>query len=216
MEIDLVAQLDSVSILQGPNTRVMQYLATLKHGPSGTLQNLPGSYLGPIIRVQKGQKVRINFHNKLSEPTVTHWHGLHVPAEMDGHPMDAINTGETYVYEFEVLNRAGLNIYHPHPHEATASQVYFGLAGGLIVNDPEEAKLGLPSGEFEIPVIIQDRRFDGDNQFVYSRRMPDRMMGFYGDRILVNGRADFQLDVASRAYRLRVLNGSTARIYKLG
>ena len=54
------------------------------------------------------------------------------------------------------------------------------------------------------------------NQLIYVRNMHDRMMGFYGDRILVNGRPDFQIDVASRAYRLRVLNGSTARIYKLG
>lgn len=63
--------------------------------------------------------------------------------------------------------------------------------------------------------MIQDRRFDANNQLQYVHGMHDRMMGFYGDRILVNGRADFQLDVASRAYRFRVLNGSTARIYKL-
>jgi FtsP/CotA-like multicopper oxidase with cupredoxin domain len=63
--------------------------------------------------------------------------------------------------------------------------------------------------------VIQDRRFDGDNQLVYASHMRDRMMGFYGDRVLINGQADFQLEVASRAYRLRILNGSNARIYKL-
>ena len=101
-----------------------------------------------------------------------------------------------------------LAIYHPHPHETTAKQVYHGLAGAIIVNDQEEAALGLPSGEFEIPIVIQDRLFDGQNQLVYSPSMHSNMFGFYGNRILVNGRPEMQLDVASRAYRLRFLNGS--------
>lgn len=216
VDIDLFCKPATLPILVGQATRVLQYTARLVHGPKDVLAEIPGAYLGPIIRLQKGQKVRIQLHNGLSEPTVTHWHGLHVPAEQDGHPLYTIDPGEKLVYEFEVLNRAGLNIYHPHPHETTAKQVYHGLAGGLLVNDEEEAALGLPSGEYEIPLIIQDRLFDAQNQFVYVRHMHDRMMGFYGDRILVNGRADFQLEVESRAYRLRVLNGSTARIYKLG
>jgi FtsP/CotA-like multicopper oxidase with cupredoxin domain len=216
VEFDLFSQSGSVSILPGQQTMVQQYTALLKNGPKETLTDIAGSYLGPLIRLQKGQKVRINFNNKLNEPTVAHWHGLHVPANMDGHPMFAIDPGQTLVYEFEVLNRAGMNIYHPHPHEATASQVYKGQAGALFVHDEEEAKLELPSGEFEIPIVIQDRLFDEQNQLIYVRSMHDRMMGFHGDRILVNGFPDFKIDVASRAYRLRVLNGSNARIYKLG
>lgn len=216
VEIDLLAQVDTVSILPGQSTRVYRYTAKLLTGPKETLTEIPGSYLGPIIRLHKGQKVRIHFHNKLPEPSITHWHGLHVPSDMDGHPDHVIGNGQTRVYEFEVLNRAGLNIYHPHPHEATASQVYHGLAGGLIVNDDEEAKLGLPGGDYELPVVIQDRRFDDKNQMIYGATMHDRMVGFYGDKILVNGRPNAEFEVASRAYRLRVLNGSTARIYKLG
>lgn len=216
VEIDLLARVETLSILPGQTTRVFRYTAKLVSGPRDTLTELPNSYLGPLIRLQKGQKVRINFHNQLPEPSITHWHGLHVPSDMDGHPMHAIGQGQTRVYEFEVLNRASLNIYHPHPHEATATQVYYGLAGGLIVNDAEEARLGLPAGEYEIPVVIQDRRFDARNQLVYGATMHDRMVGYYGDRILVNGRPDLELEVASRAYRLRVMNGSTARIYKLG
>ena len=216
VEFDLFSRSSSVSILPGQQTQVQQYAALLKKGPKETIADITGSYLGPLINLQKGQKVRIHLHNKLAEPTVTHWHGLHVPANMDGHPMYVIDPGETLVYEFEVLNRAGMNIYHPHPHEATAKQVYNGLAGALFVHDEEEAKLELPSGEYEIPIVIQDRLFDEQNQLIYVRNMHDRMVGFYGDRILVNGRPNFQIDVASRAYRLRVLNGSTARIYKLG
>ena len=215
VEFDLYCRPSKIGILAGSETQVLQYSAVLKKGPKLTLSTIPGSYLGPIIRLQKGQKVRIVLHNGLSEATVAHWHGLHVPAEMDGHPMYAIDPGATLVYEFEVLNRAGMNIYHPHPHEATASQVYHGLAGALFVHDEEEAKLELPSGEYEIPIVIQDRLFDVQNQLIYARNKHDRMVGFYGDHILVNGRPEVKLEVASRAYRLRILNGSNARIYKL-
>ncbi len=216
VEFELYCRSNSVSLLPGQSTLVQQYSAKLLKGPENTLTEIPGSYLGPVIRLQKGQKVRIHLYNKLAEPTITHWHGLHVPANMDGHPVYVIDPGERYVYEFEVVNRASMNIYHPHPHETTAKQVYHGLAGAILINDAEEAALELPSGEFEIPIVIQDRLFDETNQLIYVRNMHDRMTGFYGNRILVNGRPDFQLNVASRAYRLRVLNGSTARIYKLG
>ncbi|SMF95417.1 Multicopper oxidase with three cupredoxin domains (includes cell division protein FtsP and spore coat protein CotA) [Methylomagnum ishizawai] len=216
VEIDMAAQPGLASILPGPSTQVVQYVAQRVKGPDGTVAELPGSYLGPLLRLHRGQKVRINFRSKLAEPTIVHWHGLHVPAVMDGHPMHVIDNGETYVYEFEVLNRAGLHIYHPHPHELLGKQLYQGLAGGIIVNDEEESKLELPSGEYEIPIIIQDRRFDAQNRMAYVPTMHDRMMGYYGDRILVNGRPEMALDVASRAYRLRFLNGSNARIYKLG
>ena len=215
VEIELVCRLASVSILNGQPTRVYQYFAGLIKGPENTLTTLPESYLGRIMRFWKGQRIRIHLRNELTEPTITHWHGLHVPALMDGHPMYAIAPGQTFVYEFEMLNRASMNIYHPHPHEATARQVYYGLVGAILVNDDEELALELPSGDYEIPIVIQDRMFDEQNQLIYVRSMHDRMIGFYGDRILVNGRPDFRVDVASRAYRLRIMNGSTARIYKL-
>jgi FtsP/CotA-like multicopper oxidase with cupredoxin domain len=74
----------------------------------------------------------------------------------------------------------------------------------------------LPTGEYDVPLVIQDRSFDADNQFVYVRNQMERMLGFLGDRILVNGQADADLSVAARPYRLRLLNGSNARVYKLG
>jgi FtsP/CotA-like multicopper oxidase with cupredoxin domain len=215
VDLELYCKNTEAQILVGKKTRVQSYSAKLLHGPEQTVTEIPGSYLGPVIRIQKGQKVRIHLYNQLDEETITHWHGLHVPAEMDGHPMYAIGSGKKFVYEFEVVNRACMAIYHPHPHEATAKQVYHGLAGGIIISDKEEAALGLPSGEFEIPIVIQDRLFDGENQLIYSPGMHGSMFGFYGNRILVNGHPEWQLEAASRAYRMRFLNGSTARIYKL-
>ncbi|RLA19532.1 MAG: hypothetical protein DRQ56_05220 [Gammaproteobacteria bacterium] len=106
--------------------------------------------------------------------------------------------------------------YHSHTHELTAKQVYSGLAGLIIVNDDEEAKLGLPSGDKDLPIVIQDRSFTAENKLSYTSHMREHMMGFLGEEILVNGKPDFQLPVSQSAYRLRFLNGSNSRIYKLG
>jgi FtsP/CotA-like multicopper oxidase with cupredoxin domain len=139
---------------------------------------------------------------------------------MDGHPSNVIAPGGEATVEFEVRNRPGTYWFHPHPHERTAEQAYGGLAGLVIVSDADEAALGLPSGAQDIPLVIQDRRFDGDNQLLYvgsgMAGMMDQMMGWLGDRILVNGQPDARLPVATQPYRLRLLNGSNARIYKLG
>lgn len=215
VEFDLYCQNSEVQVLAGAKTKVQRYTAKLISGPEHTISDLPNSYLGPVIRLQQGQKVRVNLFNQLDEETITHWHGLHVPSEVDGHPMYAFGPGQKFVYEMEIVNRASMIIYHPHPHEATAKQVYHGLAGGIIINDQEEAALELPGGEYEIPIVIQDKLFDTNNQLLYSLNMHDSMFGFYGNRILVNGHPEKQLELSSRAYRLRFLNGSTARIYKL-
>jgi FtsP/CotA-like multicopper oxidase with cupredoxin domain len=216
IDLELTARPVSFPVFPGPMTNVWKFYGKLLKGPEGSVQTIPGSFLGPILRLRKGQKVRIRFHNELPAESVVHWHGLHVPAEMDGHPMYAIKQGETFVYEFEILNRAGPYWYHPHPHWVTARQVYSGLAGLMLVTDEEEDALNLPSGDYDVPIVLQDRTFDDRNQLSYSDHMMTRMRGFLGDQILINGQAGFTLPVATRAYRLRLLNGSNSRIYKLG
>jgi blue copper oxidase len=179
-------------------------------------QNSPSTYLGPIIRVRKGQRVRINFTNQLPEATVMHWHGLHIPPEMDAHPSYLVQRGQSYVYEFVIANRAGTYWFHPHPDGRTARQVYNGLAGLFIVTDEEETAAGLPTGSEDVPLVLQDRMVDAANQFVYQTG--GGMMGndgFLGDRIFVNGKPEYILTVERRAYRLRLLNGSNSRVYKL-
>ena len=215
VEIVLTQNVANVPILNGTKTRVWKINGELLKGTKGAVENHNGTYLAPTIRLQKGQKVRIYLRNNLPAESILHWHGLHVPAEMDGNPMYAIGSNERFVYEFEVLNRAGTYWYHAHTHSVTAKQVYSGLAGLFIVHDTEERKLGLPSGEFDVPLVIQDRSFDANNQLSYSNHMMQRMQGFLGNQILVNGQPDFILPVTSRAYRLRILNGSNSRIYKL-
>jgi FtsP/CotA-like multicopper oxidase with cupredoxin domain len=216
VEINLTARPETVPLRSGPATRVFRYHAELHKGPPETVAGNPG-YLGPTLNLVQGQKVRIVFHNRLPEPSIVHWHGMHVPQMMDGHPMYAVDQGRRYVYEFEVRNPAGMNWYHSHTHEMTATQVYRGLAGLIIVTDEQEQALDLPRGEHDLPIVIQDRRFTADNQLQYlQHRMHERMTGFLGDTILVNGQIAPVIPVRTRAYRMRFLNGSNSRIYKLG
>ena len=203
-------------IFSGPKTSVWRYQASVREGSAESIQTLSGSYLGPIFRIGKGQRVQVRLKNELPDPTIIHWHGLSIPEEMDGHPRYAIAPGASYEYDFQVINRAGMYWFHPHPHGLTGPQVYYGLAGLFIVSDDEEASLGLPTGEYDLPLVIQDRTFDSQNQMVYlANGMMDQMIGLLGDTILVNGAPDAALDVKAGAYRLRLLNGSNSRIYKL-
>jgi len=213
-EVSLTAAEKWVQILPGAQTRVWSYSAELLSGSGVTVLNLPDIYLGPILRAKSGTKVRINFHDGLAEDSVVHPHGLHVPEDCDGQPMQAIGPGETKVYDFKVIDRAGPYWFHPHPMGRTAEQVLMGLAGLFPVWDVDEeiAVPGASTGANDVPVIIQDRVFDSNNQFVYQ---PNWMWGYLGDRILVNGQPNTVFSLEPRAYRLRFLNGSNARTYKL-
>ncbi len=216
LDIALAAMPGEIPLFRGRPTQVWRFKGKVLKGDPNRLVEIPGSYLGPIIKADTGDKVRIRLSNHLPDETIVHWHGLHVPADMDGHPRHVIPGGGSYLYEFLVKNRAGSYWYHPHPHGRTGYQVYGGLAGLFLVSDEEEKAAGLPAGEFDVPVVLQDRLFDGENQLIYSAGNPMASMnGMLGDRILVNGIPDFTLPVSTCAYRLRLLNGSNSRIYRL-
>jgi FtsP/CotA-like multicopper oxidase with cupredoxin domain len=218
VELLLTAAEGEVPVLPGESTRLWRFTAQLLKGPAATIEPIPGSYLGPILRLRRGQKVRIRFDNQLDEESIVHWHGMDVPESADGHPRLAIGRGQEYVYEFEVTNRAGTYWYHPHPHMRTGAQVYHGLAGLLLIQDDEEDALGLPAGGQELVCVLQDRQFDARNQLVFLQGgMMDMAMmnGFLGDRALVNGQPQPSREIDAAWHRLRILNGSNARIYKL-
>ncbi len=216
VDLMLTASPGETALLPGAPTQVWRFAGSLVKGPADTLQVLPGSYLGPVIRLRTGQRVRVRFVNKLGEASIVHWHGLDVPESCDGHPRLAIADGAEYVYEFTVTNRAGTYWYHPHPHMRTGPQVYRGLAGLVLVRDAEEEALSLPSGDAELFCVLQDRRFDRRNQLVYSSGgMMGGMDGFLGDRVIVNGQAETIRNIDTGWLRVRLLNGSNARIYQL-
>ncbi len=213
LDVELTATPSKVSLFQGQKTNVYAYQANLLKNEGSRIETMENNYLGPVIRTSPGQKIRIRFRNQLPRESVIHWHGLHIPTEMDGHPMYAINKGEQYVYEFEVNNRPGTYWFHPHPDKITGPQVYQGLAGMFIVEDDNN---DLPAGEYDVPLIIQDRTFDQNNQLVYMQNNPmGQMQGFLGDQLVVNGKPENNIQVSKSTYRFRVLNGSNSRIYKL-
>ncbi len=173
------------------------------------------SILGPTIKINSGNSINATLQNQLSEPTNIHWHGLAIPANMDGHPKDIIQSGSSFKYDFVVNQRAGMYWYHPHPDGLTAKQAYKGLAGIIIVNDNEEQALNLPSGNFEIPLVIQDKRIFPDYALDYSPQPMEIMTGYSGQYMIVNGVYSPYQNVNKRQYRIRVLNGSNARIYNI-
>lgn len=189
-------------------------VSELLKGKSSTTFSYANGLLGTTIKSNTGETVNVSLQNSLSDETNIHWHGLILPENMDGHPKDVASPGGSLNYSLPIIQRAGTYWYHPHPHGLTGKQVFMGLAGMFIVNDPEEAALNLPSGEFEVPIILQDKHFEGDN-LEYSPNDDEIMTGYLGEQILVNGQHAPFLSVASTWYRLRILNGSTARVYNL-
>jgi bilirubin oxidase len=166
--------------------------------------------LGPTIILKQGQDVVLNVQNDLEEATTLHWHGLHVSAENDGGPHTVIEAGSLWSPSFTVLDHAATFWYHPHLHENTERQVTEGAAGLIIVRDDEEAQLALPRtyGVDDFPVVMQSRAFDADKQFMDQTAADEVMM--------INGTLDAYLDVPAQFVRLRLLNGSTERVYNLG
>ena len=176
-------------------------------------------YQNPIFRLESGNRFQATLHNTLPEPTIIHWHGLHTPAAMDGHPASTIGPGGRYDYDFTVRNRGGTYWYHTHAHELTAKQAYNGLASFFLVDDEDQRRLSkaldLRLGETDVPLVIQDKQFDAAGRLRYQPNMHESMMGWLGDVILANLTPNAYLSVTPRVYRFRLLNGSNARIYRL-
>ncbi|GEK90201.1 multicopper oxidase family protein [Alkalibacterium putridalgicola] len=199
-EFDLNVQYGKKEFIEGQETETLGY---------------NGDYLGPIIRVDKGDDVKINVANTLDEPTTVHWHGLEVPGEMDGGPHQVVDPKSSWQPYFTIDQPAATLWYHPHLLHKTGEQVYKGLAGLFYIEDEKSKELNIPKehGVNDIPLVVQDKRFTQDGQIPYELGMRDVMDGFKGDTVLVNGAIAPELDVKSEVVRLRLLNGSNARAY---
>jgi blue copper oxidase len=173
-------------------------------------------YLGPTIILKNGD-LAADVKNALKVPVSAHWHGLLVPGEHDGGPHLPIAPGESWQPEMHIAQDPATIWYHSHIHEQTAAQVYFGLAGAIHITDGDDDARGLPSeyGVDDLTLVLQDRRFDDAGRMVYDPSMMDVMHGFAGNRLLVNGQAGATAVVPQGIVRLRLLNGSNARVYTL-
>ncbi|HEV2824734.1 MAG TPA: multicopper oxidase domain-containing protein, partial [Actinomycetota bacterium] len=197
--------------------RLQQGTSELLAGKPTQTWGANGSYLGPTVRATLGDQVVMNVRNDLPEATSIHWHGMHLPAAADGGPHQLIQPGSTWSPSWRIDQPAATLWYHPHPHGATEDHVYRDLAGLFLLDDPEAGALALPDryGIDDIPVILQDKRFDRDGNLDFGQS-PFSPVGRLGDQVLVNGTHDPHLNITSQRVRLRLLNASTARVYHVG
>jgi blue copper oxidase len=186
---------------------------------AGTTELLPGeqvetwgyngAFLGPTLRASRGEQVMVKVTNELDETTSVHWHGMHLPAAADGGPHQPIAPGGTWTPSWRIDQPAATLWYHPHPHGRTEHHVARGLAGMFILEDPESPVAGSLPHEYgvdDVPVIVQDKAIGGG----------EVRTGSLGEDLLVNGTYGPYLDVTTERVRLRLLNGSTKRVFDFG
>jgi bilirubin oxidase len=176
---------------------------------TGAINN--NSFWGPTLFVNKGETVHMNVSNRLNDSTTIHWHGMHLPAVMDGGPHQVIPPGTTWQPYWTINNNAGTFWYHPHLHEMTLEHMTKGIGGFLIVRDPQESALALPRkyGIDDIPLVLTSRRYNADNSFAVQNTA-------YGDYMLTNGTPNAQVSLPKQYVRLRILNAEIERGYNLG
>ena len=177
-----------------------------------------GSVPGPTLEVREGDRVVVHFTNNLAESSGIHWHGLHLPANMDGSPLFPVPPGgkKDYVFTLEP-GTAGTYWYHPHPDARTGYQIAKGLYGGLIVRAARDPLPAMP----DKLLIFSDNRFHPDGSInISSPRTPEAIVdeenGREGKVMLINGQLMPQIRIRSgEVQRWRIVNAGAARVYRL-
>lgn len=198
--------------LSGPNFTLTirdTFAQIVSTGNQTITGGVNGKFWGPTLLMNKGDVVHMTVNNQLNDSTTLHWHGMHLPAVMDGGPHQIIPPGTTWQPYWEVKNQAATLWYHPHMHEMSQEQVTKGIGGFIIIRDAEEAALNLPRkyGVDDIPVMITDRDINAQHQFAI---VP------YGDSIMANMTLRAQYNVPAQVVRFRLLNGAIETSYNLG
>ena len=171
-----------------------------------------GAFPGPTIKARRNRAVIVRHVNRLATPTVVHLHGGVTAPESDGFPTDHVMPGEAREYVYPNAQRAATLWYHDHTMDRTGRNIYMGLAGLYLLEDDEERSLDLPDGPYDVPLLIQDRVFASDGSFQH------KVMNHFGAKsgtMLVNGAPWPRLDVSTRKYRFRLVNGSNATPLRL-
>lgn len=186
-----------VEIIPGTRTRIWGY---------------DGIFPGPTIKARTGKPVVVVQRNELDVNTSVHLHGGIQSHPNDGYPTDVIKPGGSKRYYYPNVVPAASLWYHDHAHGNEARSVYMGLAGLYLVSDELEDSLRLPSGHYDVPLVITDRLFAPNGQLIFIEN--DHGLGLR-KTILVNGRAQPYFRVAARKYRFRLVNASNDRAYGL-
>jgi FtsP/CotA-like multicopper oxidase with cupredoxin domain len=164
---------------------------------------------GPVIEVERGQMLKVNFTNGLDYDTTIHWHGLRVPVAMDGAPTmdDMVMPGDAFTYAIPMVD-AGYYWYHPHM--VTEQDLERGLYGRIIARHPDE-----PRVDCDLPVVLDDILLE-DDQIAPKDTPHGQLMGRLGNLLLANGRSDRRVRVKSgEPNLLRLVNASNARFWDL-
>jgi len=213
--------------------------------PATTVWGFEGSYPGPTIEARHNKPVSVKWINELpnrhilpidttlhgSEPwqpevrTVVHLHGAHTKPQFDGYPEDWYTSNQRKnfaVFTYKNDQEPAALWYHDHAVGNTRLNVYAGLAGLYNIRDDVEDALNLPSGDYEIPLVLQDRSFTEDGSLFYqsvspipTAPVPSVIPLFAADTVVVNGKTWPYLEVEPRKYRFRVLNGANGRPFRL-
>ncbi len=204
VELTLTAAPARLSLVPGKKTDAYAYNGTVP---------------GPTLRFREGDRVIVHFRNNLPEPSTIHWHGLHVPAAMDGSPFNAVPPGGRYDYVFTIpRGTAGTYWYHPHPDAMTGFQVAKGLYGAIVVRAPDDP---LPASLPDKVFILSDNRFLADGSIdIPPPDSPQGRVDFENGRegnvLFVNGRILPTVRIRSgEVQRWRFINASGARLYRL-
>jgi spore coat protein A, manganese oxidase len=197
----------------------------LPHGPKTSMWTYGGSYPGPTIRRTAGQDTRVTFVDDLPAADgkfTVHLHGDHHSSADDGQPTtELIGAGHSKTYDYPLTDagapeRAAIDFYHDHRMGTTSRNIWMGLQGMFLVDPgPGESNFNLPSGKYDVPLMVSDRSFDKNNQLTFPFKpngMP-KQSGTVGDKVLVDGRYAPYLKVAAHQYRLRLLNTSNFSTY---
>lgn len=192
----LVTRRARVELLPGVRTDVLTY---------------GGTFPGPTIRARSGRRVVIEQVNTLDTPTSLHLHGGVVPTSDDGGTMGvAIPPRGRRRYTYENAQPAATLWMHDHTHHHESEHVYRGLSGQYLVSDAAEDALGLPTGRFDVPLVLRDAAFDAAGAMVHT--LDDAANR---TTVLVNGRPWPRMAVAARRYRFRIVNASNLRFFVL-
>ena len=194
-----------------------RYLATVVPGHTTELWGYNHSSPGPLIELREGQDVAFAFDNQLDLDSTIHWHGLAVPADQDGSPMDPVRPRAGRFYAFEVPSgSAGTYWYHPHAHQTVSLQVGHGLAAPLVVRSADDPLQALP----ELTLMITSLALDRNAQVaVGSAAMPGMggTMMAGGGELLVNGqRRPVYAATPGATERWRIINATADRYLRLG
>ncbi len=172
-----------------------------------------GAYLGPTVKIRRGDFAKLNYRNNLSQIVALNIQGLQASAELFGGVARTFKPNEIWAPIVPINQPAATCWYHACTLASSAYQTYRGLAGLWIIEDEESRKLSLPHkyGIDDIPLILQDMRLNAEGIQLFHQNQPH----FLGDRLFVNGQEAPYITVTRGWVRLRLVNASLSRVYDL-